>query len=245
MSAATLVDAAPLIWHLRTRKSELEVAEIRRSYRATEAGLRTLFAGDRLGWTEREAVRFANAIALQAGGDETGFHAVTSGTGEYHRSLAGARDRELVKGDMLWLDLGVRATGYWSDTCRAGVVGGPSRHQQELQRQIVEATFAGVDLIRPGVRIAEIAERATKARDAIPGTTPVPIGRLGHGIGLNVTESPHNAEYDPTILEPGMIITVEPFVFDSTGLYCAEEAALVTDTGYELITNAPRELYTI
>jgi Xaa-Pro aminopeptidase len=245
LASAELVDAAPLLWQLRLRKSGLEIAEMRRAFRATDAALLTLFSGDRLGWTEREAVRFANSIALQAGADETGFHAVTSGRNEYHRSLAGARDRALQPGDMLWLDLGVRAAGYWSDTCRAAVVGGPSSRQQELQRQIVEATLAGLDLIRPGVSVAEVARETFRRRDGIAGATPIPIGRAGHGIGLSITEPPHVAAYDQTVLEPGMVVTVEPFVADESGMYCAEEVAVVTDNAYELLTSAPRELFTI
>jgi Xaa-Pro aminopeptidase len=245
LNAAELVDAAPLLWDLRIRKSPLEISEMRRAFRATDAALVTLFSGDRRGWTEREAVRFANAIALQAGADETGFHGVTSGSGQYHRSLAGARDRELVEGDMLWIDLGVRAAGYWSDTCRAGVVGGPSAPQRDLQRRIVEATAAGVEMIRPEARVADIARESFRLRDAIEGAVPVPIGRAGHGIGLSITEYPHVAQYDATVLEPGMVITVEPFVCDDTGMYCAEEVAVVTDDGYELLTNAPRDLFAI
>jgi Xaa-Pro aminopeptidase len=245
LASAELVDAAPLLWDLRVRKSPLEIAEMRRAFRATDAALLTLFSGDREGWTEREAVRFANSIALQAGADETGFHAVTSGRGEYHRSLAGARDRALQPGDMLWLDLGVRASGYWSDTCRAAVVGGPTARQQELQRRIVEATFAGLELVRPGVKVADVARETFRRRDRIKGATPVPIGRAGHGIGLSITEFPHVAEYDRTVLEPGMVVTVEPFVQDEHGMYCAEEVAVVTHDGHDLLTSASRELFTI
>jgi Xaa-Pro aminopeptidase len=245
LASAELVDAAPLLWELRIRKSPLEVAEMRRAFQATDAALITLFAGDRKGWTEREAVRFASAVALQAGADETGFHAATSGKGDYKRSLAGARDRELVEGDMLWVDLGMRAAGYWSDTCRAGVVGGPSAHQVELQRLIVEATLAGLAMIRPGIAAADVARETFRCRDAIPGAVPIPIGRAGHGIGLSITEYPHIADYDATVLEPGMVLTVEPFVCDETGMYCAEEVALVTETGHELLTGAPRHLFAI
>jgi Xaa-Pro aminopeptidase len=146
---------------------------------------------------------------------------------------------------MLWIDLGVRAAGYWSDTCRAGVVGGPSPRQQDLQRRIVHATAAGVAMIGPGVAVADIARASFGLRDAIEGAVPVPIGRAGHGIGLSITEYPHVAEYDHTVLEPGMVITVEPFVSDDAGMYCAEEVAVVTQDGHELLTNAPRELFAI
>ena len=54
---------------------------------------------------------------------------------------------------------------------------------------------------------------------------------------LRVDEVP-----DPTILAPGMLITVEPVVYDQTGIYCIEEMVLVTEDGHEVLSGAPREL---
>jgi Xaa-Pro aminopeptidase len=245
LSAAEIVDGAPILWELRRRKSPREIAELRRACRATDAALIALFSGDRLGWSEQDAVRFCNSVAFQTGADDAGFSAVTSGRGDYNRGLAGARARRLERGDMLWIDFGVTCAGYWSDICRAGVVGGPTDDQRRLQEAVVAATWAGVEAIRPGVPIAEVARTVFARRDEIGGTSPIVIGRAGHSIGLRVTEIPHNSTTDPTILEPGMVITVEPFVFDEVGLYCAEEIVAVTEDGHEVLSSAPRELATI
>jgi Xaa-Pro aminopeptidase len=239
------VDASPLIWQLRMRKTPAEIEQLRTAIGAGDAALVELLSGSRLGWSEREALRYANSVALRSGADETGFHAITSGKGSYHRTLAGARDRVLKQGDMLWLDLGVRTCGYWSDACRAGVVGGPTAHQARMQQAIVAATWAGVEMVEPGQRVAAIAKEVFARRDAIGDTTPVPIGRAGHGLGLCITEPPHLADWDDTTLEAGMVITIEPFVHDESGLYCCEEIVLVTDDGHEVLTTAPRELSSI
>ena len=75
-------------------------------------------------------------------------------------------------------------------------------------------------------------------------TTPLSTlaGRIGHGLGLDVTELPHVAEHDPTVLEPGMVITVEPGVATAYGTFHVEENALVTEAGCEVLSRSPWEL---
>ncbi|MEW6524417.1 MAG: M24 family metallopeptidase [Bacillota bacterium] len=70
-------------------------------------------------------------------------------------------------------------------------------------------------------------------------------GRCGHGLGLLSTEPPHIAPYDHTMLEPGMVINIEPGVVSEHGVFCVEENVLVTETGYEILSGASRELYVV
>jgi len=129
---------------------------------------------------------------------------------------------------MLWADLGFTADGYWSDYCRAAVVGGPSPQQIDRQRRIAEATAAGVALCRPGVAIADIAREVRRTSEHL-GLAGLGFGRLGHGIGLNATEPPSVVEHEPTILVRGMVITIEPAATYDDGLYCAEQIVVVGD----------------
>ena len=70
-------------------------------------------------------------------------------------------------------------------------------------------------------------------------------GRCGHGLGLMSTEPPHVATYDPTILEEGMVITVEPGIVNEKGVFCIEENVAVTKDGFEVLSGASREIYAI
>jgi Xaa-Pro aminopeptidase len=241
---AEIMDAAPLLWGLRLIKSPAELAEIRRGCRATDAALVAALSGAREGWSELEVSRLAQTTALQSGADWLGFVCVTSGPGSYHRHLGRPRARQLERGDMLWMDLGIRASGYWTDYCRAGVVGGPSPEQQATQAAIRQATLAGIGAIRPGVPVSEVARTTLEKCDEI-GLPVIRFGRVGHGMGLGMTEPPHVALFDSTVLQPGMVITVEPAVFDDSGIYCIEEMVAVTEDGHEVLSGAPRELATI
>ena len=70
-------------------------------------------------------------------------------------------------------------------------------------------------------------------------------GRAGHGVGLQLTEPPSIARVDSTILQPGMVITLEPGYVNEIGCFDCEENILVTETGYEILTSAQRDLHTI
>lgn len=69
--------------------------------------------------------------------------------------------------------------------------------------------------------------------------------RVGHGVGFDITEPPHVSPVDPTILAPGMVITIEPGVATPFGLFHAEEVVAVTATGHEVLSRSPRHLRTI
>jgi Xaa-Pro dipeptidase len=67
-------------------------------------------------------------------------------------------------------------------------------------------------------------------------------GRYGHGLGLAVTEPPHVAQFDDTVIEPGMVLTVEPGMWTEDGMYHCEECVVVRESGVELLSDYPREL---
>lgn len=233
IGARPLEDAAEAMWAARRIKSAAEVDRIRVACAANAAAHAAGYGVAREGHSERDVAAEMLAagtrdVAADGAWVVPGWIGITSGAGSYARFVAGPRNRRLERGDMLWADIGFTADGYWSDTCRAAVVGGPSPQQIDRQRRIDEATARGIELLRPGVRIAEVA--ATMRRvSAKLGLAGLGFGRLGHGIGLTATEPPSVVEHDPTVLEAGMVITVEPAAVHEDGLYCAEQIVLVGD----------------
>jgi Xaa-Pro aminopeptidase len=233
------VDASDLLWGLRSIKSPAELTRLRRAATMTGRAYRRAFARIRPGMTERE-VGAAFAAALAAEGAQATWHDVL--TGDYGRPNGFARNRRLVEGEMVWVDMGANYAGYWADFSRAGVLGGPTPEQEEMQRRVVEATAAGVAAIRPGVALHRVAEHL----DAVMARLGLELnrrpGRYGHGLGLAVTEPPHLAHFDETIVEPGMVLTVEPGMWTEDGMYHCEECLIVKTDGAELLSDYPREL---
>jgi Xaa-Pro aminopeptidase len=241
LPAARFVDAAPALWRVRAVKSAAEVACLRRACAILDAVYEQLFAEVRVGQTERRIAQRAKELMLAQGADRPGWVMLTSGRGEYHRTLGTPRDRAVQAGEMLWLDLSAIVNGYGSDFCRAGIFGGPSVEQAELQAKVYQATLAGVAAIRPGSPAAAVAD-ACNAELARLGLTPYRVGRLGHGLGLNSTEPPDVSAEDQTLLEPGMVITVEPTIIRDDGIFEVEEDVAVTTAGYELLSHSGPEL---
>jgi Xaa-Pro aminopeptidase len=238
---ASLVDASGAIWELRVRKSPAEVACLRWACAATDRAFEGIFAEARPGMTEREIARRVGALMLEAGADRPGWVMLSSGRGEYHRTLGTPRDRVVQPDELLWLDLAAIVNGYWSDFCRSGVFGSPTDEQHDLQAKVWRATLAGVEMIRPGVPVAAVAA-ACNAELERSGLAPLRVGRVGHGLGLQSTEPPNVALDDPTILAPGMVITVEPTVIRDDGIYEAELDVVVTDIGYEVLSASSPEI---
>ena len=242
------VDGGGALWAARMRKSATEIACVRRACAATARAYSLTFQLARAGMTEADVARLMTVASIEAGGGSP-WVIITSGAGNYDLASKLPSPRCLEPGDFVWMDSGCTVAGYWSDFGRAGVVGGATAAQRDAQNRIHEITMLGVDAVRPGVTTGEVARRCNEAlaRLDLPITSCISdlAARVGHGLGLMTTELPHVAEDDETVLEPGMIVTVEPGVATSFGIFHVEENVLVTEQGHEVLSEAPRELATI
>lgn len=237
-------DAADLLWRLRMVKSDAEVACVREACHITSRAYARLFALFKKGMTERDASALLSIAMMEEGADHPGLLDFTSGAGRYNRTSDPATRRAVRRGEMLWIDAGAVFNAYWADFSRAGVVGGPTAEQVRMQQVVNDLTMRGVEMVRPGVPVAEIARACDEGMEKLGLPTNV-AGRIGHGIGLHIQEPPHVATYDPTVLEPGMVITVEPGIITDDGAFHIEQNVLVTRDGHELLSIAPRELATL
>jgi Xaa-Pro aminopeptidase len=245
LAPTRFVDAAPLLWRLRFVKSPADIDAHRRACRITAEAYRRIFAAVRPGDSELDIKRKMTARMIELGGDSP-WAAITSGPGNYDLALGTGTERRIEPGDMVWLDAGCGVSGFWSDYSRAAVVGPPSTEQLDAHHLACEITREGVEMVAPGMPVAEIAAHCNTrvAGLGLPLTSNVSglAGRIGHGIGLDVTEPPHVSEQDPTVLEPGMIISIEPGFATAFGIFHVEQNVLVTEDGRESLSVAPWEL---
>jgi Xaa-Pro dipeptidase len=242
---AELVDAADLLWGLRRVKSSFEIEAMRRACEITAGAYASVFATLRAGLRERDVALGLKEAMLRSGGDDP-WVAITSGAGNYDLATGVGSERILEPGDMVWADSGCSVDGYWSDFGRGAVIGRASQDQRALQAKVHDITMTGVELARPGMSTGEIA-RIVNGRMAELGVATTSsisdlAGRIGHGVGLDITEPPHVTESDRTILEPGMVITIEPGVATEYGIFHIEEQVLVTEGAPVVLSRSPRDL---
>jgi len=158
-------------------------------------------------------------------------------------------ERELAHGDVLWTDVSITYTGYCSDFGRTWVVGDEVSDRQQAQfekwRSILDAVLS---VTRAGATCGDLARAAIAANG---GSKPwLPHFYLGHGIGTNAAEMPMigtdlGQEFDDNFVFPaGMVLVLEPVVWeDGTGGYRSEEIVIITDDGYQSITDYPYAPY--
>jgi Xaa-Pro dipeptidase len=159
--------------------------------------------------------------------------------------ISPASDRPLAAGDVLMLDTGLVRDGYFCDFDRNFSVGRPSKEVRDAHARLIEATAAGFEAARPGVRAADLFH----AMDAIAtgGQGGSDAGRLGHGLGMQLTEPPSLIPLDDTELQPGMVLTLEPGLDLGAGrIMVHEENIVITETGARWLSDSvPPEITVI
>lgn len=237
------VDAAPAIWSVRMIKSPGEIARIARACEiagdAFSALIDTLRAGD----SEADAARKMRLELIARGADNVPFIAACSGPGGYDQIIVGSRPRRLSPGDVLFIDTGATVDGYFCDFDRNYAIGEPSDAVRDAHEKLWQATEAGIAACRPGARASDLA-RVMAAALGLAGGDDINVGRLGHGLGLQLTEPPSNMAGDDTELAPGMVMTIEPGLEFAPGrMLVHEENVVVTEDGCRLLSpRAPRQM---
>jgi len=222
----------------RMVKTPDEVTALRRCADVTSAGQRAALAGTRAGRTELEVfAEIRLAMEAAAGGRVCVAGEYSGGAERAAAVFDWPRNRRLEPGDPVVADIAPRVAGYWGDSCNTLVVGG---EPSDEQRRVLRAAQAGIDearaSLRPGITAAAFDAGVRRAVAAAGGADYA--HHSGHGIGCSVHENPRLVPGDTTVLEPGMVIMVEPATY-LPGVASArlEWMFLVTDDGNEVLSS--------
>jgi Xaa-Pro aminopeptidase len=150
--------------------------------------------------------------------------------------------KPLNKNELVVIDQGVILRGYCSDMTRTVFLGRPPAKVRRLYTAVRAAQQAAKEAIRPGVRAGDVdsAARAVLKRQRLAWYF---THSLGHGLGLEVHEMPRLGRGETTILQEGMVLTVEPGVYlEGFGGIRIEDEVVVTSTGAKDLTTTPRGL---
>jgi Xaa-Pro aminopeptidase len=121
-------------------------------------------------------------------------------------------DRRLQMGDTIILDIGATLAGYRSDITRVVQLGEPSAEVKAIYQAVLEANQRGRAAAVAGAQAREV-DRAARSAIEEAGYGPLFPHRTGHGLGLEIHEPPWITSTSETILEPGMVFSVEPGVY--------------------------------
>jgi len=243
LTGIDLVDGSPCLWQLRAIKSAAEIGYIKESCRIVSEAFEALPRSLETGRTEREICRDLTVDMFRRGIHAVPFIAAASGQGGYPEIISSPSDRPLADGDILIVDVGATVHGYFADFDRNLGFGKISNQALEAHDAVWQATEAGIRAAKPGATMSDLWSAMSVVLERA-GSTRNNVGRMGHGLGLQLTEPPSAKADDHTVLEPGMVITIEPGMEYVDGkMIVHEENLVITDTGSELLTmRAPREL---
>ena len=240
--ACELVPLPPLVEKLRTIKDEAEIAEIRRAVRLAEAAFTSVTALLRRDLSERMIAADLEHAIRRLGGVGCAFPAIVAAGPRSSLPHARATDRKVGDDQLLLIDWGAQATLYRSDLTRTIAL--TDRLDDRLARAwdtVAKAKDAAIAAIRPGALCKDVDQVARRIIDDA-GFAGLFGHGLGHAIGLDVHESARFSPISEDVLAPGMVLTVEPGVYQpGLGGIRLEEDVLVTEDGCEVLSSLPSD----
>jgi len=219
----------------RSRKDDDEIKEIKSALKIAETAFMEFRQTIQTGMTEKKAAWTLEKMIRQAGADSLSFPVIAASGKNSALPHAVPGERRFKMHEPLLFDFGARLNGYCSDTTRTLVMGSPDDTFKEVFDILFNAQQKAVDMIQPGVKASAID---AIARDTIDATKfKGAFGHsLGHGVGIAIHEAPRLSKLDDTLLESGMVVTVEPGIYlPEWGGIRLENMILVTEDGAEVL----------
>ncbi|BAV50244.1 dipeptidase [Mesorhizobium loti] len=239
---ATFVREPRIVDHLRLIKSPREIDYLRGAARCVEAGIYAGIEAVTPGITERQLAGTVFGALVNAGAEMPLSGVITSGnrTNLLHGSYT---DRQLERGDTVYLELSGIHRHYWARLMRTAIVGLPSAEQQHIAETIIRVQDDAIALMRPGTP-ASVIDRACREPLLATGLRKTYTNRSGYSLGLNYRPSAGEfiREFVPGVewvLEPGMVFDM----LMMAGGMGFSDMVLVTEQGPERLTCMERKLF--
>lgn len=232
-----------IVEQLRMIKDEAELAIMRDAAVLADETYNHILGFIKPGLRERDVALEMEIFMRSKGATSSSFETIVA-SGERSALPHGvASDRLIGNNEFVKLDFGAYYKGYCSDITRTIVVGKPADKHREIYEIVLEAQLATLAAVKPGMtgREADAVARGIISRYGYGDN----FGHgTGHGLGMEIHESPRLSKTGETVLEPGMVVTVEPGIYlPGFGGVRIEDDIVVTASGNSLLTSSPKALF--
>ena len=243
ISPTEIVDVALHLHRLKKIKSEAEILKIEHICQITSGAFENLPSQIRIGETQRQICLKLRQDILKRGGDNSPYLIAGSGSGGYDNIIMGPTESVLENGHVLIIDTGSTFDGYFCDFDRNFAFGDLPEETRRAYDTVYRATDVGIETARPGKTTTDVWQAMWSVLEK-GGALGNSVGRMGHGLGMELTEWPSVMPGDDTLLEPGMVLTIEPGMSFAPGKEMVhEENILITEEGARILTRrAPAEM---
>jgi len=237
--------ASALIERQRMVKDREEIARLRQAALLGARLFDTALKAIRPGVSEAEVAAEMEYAARRAGAEAMAFETIIAAGERSALPHGRASTAAIPARGFVVCDFGVILAGYCSDMTRTVYVGHPSADERDTYEAVRVAQQAAIEAVRPG-RSVDAVDRAARNVLKKKGLARYFTHSTGHGVGLEIHEAPRVASGQNEILQPGMVITIEPGVYlPGRGGVRIEDLVIVTEQGCEVLAPVRKELRTI
>jgi Xaa-Pro aminopeptidase len=228
-------EAGPVFEYTRLIKTPQEVELFRQAAIISLKAVQTAWAVSRPGDTEKRVAARMQSTALELGADGLAHCHLHAGV---HSTIAHTIpiEKPFLPGEVIHIDFGAVFGGYQTDLSRNAVVVNPNPRQERIYKHLWEIQHKLFDKVRPGVAAGELWDLSQQEINRAGLVHP--WGTMGHGTGLAVHEGFEVSRGSKQVLEPGMLMNLEPsHIEPGDARYHIEDTVLVTSSGYELLSD--------
>jgi Xaa-Pro aminopeptidase len=229
-------DAEPVFQSARLVKTPAELDLLRAAAVATAQAIDSAFADADSTTTEKDLAARIQANALDAGADELSHANINAGA---HSTLGHSVSLEAVIAaqEVVHVDFGAKWAGYTSDVSRNAVMAEPTANQRDIYDRLFTIHRKLLSWVGPGITAGEVFDRGQE-EFAEAGLT-YPWGTLGHSIGLAMHEGFELAAGSDVVLEPGMVVCIEPsHIEPGDARYDVEDMVAIREDGIEILSRS-------
>ena len=238
---AELLSLPNLVSHLRSVKDQSEIELIRKAVKIADDAFSEILMSIETGQTEEEIGLNLEFAMRRAGASGGSFEFIVASGVRSAMPHGTASSKVIQLGEFLTMDFGAIYQGYCSDITRTVFLGVPEDKHREIYEIVLAAQRAGIAAVAPGRTGKEVDAVARKLIEEAGYGEYFGHG-LGHSVGLAIHEGPNLNKREERVLEPGMVITVEPGIYiPDWGGVRIEDIVMVTKNGCEVLTQAPKE----
>ena len=237
------ISAVSILRSLKMHKNNEEIVAIRKAIAIAEKALLDFLPQIKPGVSEKW---LANQLVIhllnEGSSPDLPFEPIIAAGPNSANPHAVPSDRELQTGDALVIDWGARFEGYISDLTRSFIIAGENPLISQIAEIVLKANQSAIAAAHPNVAASEVDKAA---RDVITnsGFGDAFTHRTGHGIGLLAHEDPFISQSNTSMLNTGMVFTIEPGIYlPGKGGIRIEDNILINDSGCEVLTTLPREV---
>ena len=196
----------------------------------------------RPGVPESEVAGRLEYAARRSGADGMSFETIVAGGERSALPHGRASGNPIPRRGFVVVDSGVILRGYCSDMTRTVHVGRAGREERRWYKAVLEAQLAGIAAVAPGKTASQVDQAARKVLQRARLDRYF-THSTGHGVGLEIHEPPRLAKGQTDLLDPGMVITIEPGIYvTGKGGIRIEDMVVVTDRGCRVLTPLTKEL---